>query len=60
MVAGEIYCQDEELLQIRLDTRDLLYDFNHIHPRKMTERKKCSSKPTRNYLWNSRFIVIME
>lgn len=39
MIAGEIYCQDEELLRIRLDTRDLLYEFNHIHPRKMTERK---------------------
>lgn len=44
MIAGEVYCQDEELLQIRLNTRDLLYEFNHIHPRKMEERKRLIKK----------------
>jgi maltose O-acetyltransferase len=40
MIAGEVYQQDKELLAIRLKTRDLLYDFNHIHPSQMEERKE--------------------
>lgn len=44
MVAGEVYCQDAELLAIRLATRDLLYEFNQLHPRKMTERKELIKK----------------
>nr|WP_254679165.1 maltose acetyltransferase domain-containing protein [Enterococcus mundtii] len=64
MIAGEVYRQDEELLQLRLVTRDLLYEFNHIHPRKLSERqqliKKCSSKLGTNSLLNNPFIATME
>lgn len=38
MVAGEIYQQDEELLAIRLDLRDLLFEFNHTQPRDLAKR----------------------
>lgn len=44
MIAGEVYRQDEELLQLRLVTRDLLYEFNHIHPRKLSERQQLIKK----------------
>lgn len=44
MCQGEIYSQDEELLTIRLKTRDLLYEFNQIHPRKMEQRKALIKK----------------
>lgn len=35
MIAGEMYHQTPELLEVRFKTRDLLYEYNHCHPRDM-------------------------
>lgn len=64
MIVGEVYHQDEELLQLRLVTRDLLYEFNHIHPRKLAERqqliKKMFKQTGDKLLLNNPFIATME
>lgn len=38
MLAGRLYHQTEDLLNIRFKARDLLYEYNHCHPRDMEKR----------------------
>ncbi|WP_082147241.1 maltose acetyltransferase domain-containing protein [Enterococcus massiliensis] len=40
MIAGELYHQTDELLQIRLNLRDKLYEYNHCHPREIEKRER--------------------
>lgn len=40
MIAGEVYHQTEELLEIRFNTRDKLYEYNRCHPRDMKKRSQ--------------------
>lgn len=40
MIAGEMYHQTPELLEVRFATRDLLYEYNRCHPRDMATRSR--------------------
>lgn len=40
MIAGEMYHQTPELLEVRFKTRDLLYEYNRCHPRDMATRSR--------------------
>ena len=41
MLAGELfYSPDEQLKAERLRAKELLYDYNHLHPGEM-DKKKC-------------------
>lgn len=44
MIAGELYHQTPELLELRLQTRDLLYEYNRCHPRELERRRELIKK----------------
>ena len=44
MIAGELYHQTPELLELRLRTRDLLYEHNRCHPRELERRRELIKK----------------
>ncbi len=44
MTAGEVYYQTAELLEVRLKTRDILYQYNRCHPRDMDHRAALIQK----------------
>lgn len=40
MINGDIYHQTKELLSLRLDLRDKLYEYNHCRPREIEKRMR--------------------
>ncbi|MCO7124484.1 sugar O-acetyltransferase [Sporolactobacillus shoreicorticis] len=40
MLNGHLYHQTNELLEIRFKARDLLYEYNHCHPRNLEKRSQ--------------------
>ncbi|WP_332238424.1 sugar O-acetyltransferase [Sporolactobacillus sp. KGMB 08714] len=44
MLAGRLYHQTEDLLKIRFQARDLLYEYNHCRPRDMEKRTRIIKK----------------
>lgn len=44
MIAGEVYEQDDELLEVRLTMRESLFEFNHTAPRELEKRARLLKK----------------
>ncbi|WP_018662666.1 sugar O-acetyltransferase [Heyndrickxia acidiproducens] len=44
MLAGRLYHQTKDLLNSRFKARDLLYEYNHCHPRDMEKRTRIIKK----------------